>query len=349
MQPHRLAWRLPRWLAATLRWLAVAVVRILQAAVVLWAALALYFSNLPWRGARVALLIAMALLGVYALWFASDRRWRWALAAAVVAVMIWFSLIPPSHDRTWRGDVAVMPRALVNGDIVRFTGFRDFTYRTRDDFDAHYLEREVDISHLQSVDLLISYWSPGPVGHTFVSFNFDNAPPVCISIETRPEQGEGFAPIASMFKQFELIYVVGSERDLIRSRTNQRDEDVFMYPVRVAPETARNLFRVYLDRINELDDHAEWYHLLSNSCTINIVRYANAIGRTGGWRLQHIANGWFDRYLYGAGLVDTSLPFAELRARSRITDDALNAPDDDTFSTRIRAALPGPAPAAPAP
>ena len=52
------------------------------------------------------------------------------------------------------------------------------------------------------------------MGHTFLSFIFDNAPPVCISIETRPEVGEGFAPIASLFKQFELIYVVGEERDI---------------------------------------------------------------------------------------------------------------------------------------
>ena len=53
-----------------------------------------------------------------------------------------------------------------------------------------------------------------------MSFIFDNAPPLSISIETRPEVGEDFAPIASLFKQFELIYVVGDERDLVRLRTN---------------------------------------------------------------------------------------------------------------------------------
>ena len=36
--------------------------------------------------------------------------------------------------------------------------------------------------------------------------------------------GEGFAPLASLFKQFELIYVVGDERDLVGVRTNYRDE-----------------------------------------------------------------------------------------------------------------------------
>ena len=53
-------------------------------------------------------------------------------------------------------------------------------------------------------------------------------------------------------------------------RTNHRGEDVFLYRLRTTPEGARRLFMVYLERINELADHPEWYHLLKNSCTINI-------------------------------------------------------------------------------
>jgi hypothetical protein len=131
------------------------------------------------------------------------------------------------------------------------------------------------------MDFFLSFWAPGPVGHTFVSFNFDNAPPLCISIETRPEVGQGFDPIASLFKQFELIYVVGDERDIVRVRTNYRHEAVYLYRLNTSPEHARRLLLVYLARINELADRQEYYHLLTNSCTINIVRYANAAGRVG--------------------------------------------------------------------
>ena len=56
-----------------------------------------------------------------------------------------------------------------------------------------------------------------------------------ISIETRPEVGEGFNPIASLFKQFELIYVVGNERDLVRVRTNYRNETVYLYRLNSSP------------------------------------------------------------------------------------------------------------------
>src|SRR5262249_39636644 len=153
------------------------------------------------------------------------------------------------------------------------------------------------LARLTSVDLFISYFMPGPVAHTFVSFNFDGAPPVCISIETKPEVGQGFAPVASMFKQFELIYVVGDERDIVRSRTNVRNEEVYLYRIRTSPEGARRLFLVYLERINELAERPEWYHLLKNSCTVNIVRYANVAGRVGRWDYRHLLNGWIDRYL----------------------------------------------------
>lgn len=124
-----------------------------------------------------------------------------------------------------------MPRAFIDGDRVRVTGFRNFDYRSTDDCTPRYEEREVS-----RVDFYVSFWMPGPFGRTFVSFIFDDAPPVSISIETRPEQGEGFAVLASLFKQFELIYVVGEERDIVGVRTDHRREDVYRYPVAISSE-----------------------------------------------------------------------------------------------------------------
>jgi hypothetical protein len=308
---------------------------------VTWSTLAIYYSNLPWGWSRLALAVVFAAFSVWALWL--DRRARMQLACAglFVFVLVWFMSIRPSHDRPWRPDVAVMPRATIDGDRVRFSGFRNFEYRTRDDFTARWEERTVSVAHLTSVDFFLSAWGVGPFGHTFVSFNFDNAPPVCISIEARPEVGESWAPVPALFKQFELIYVVGTERDIVGIRTNHRNEDVYLYRIKTAPENARRLFLIYLDRINELADRPEWYNLLTNNCTINIVRYANSAGRVGRWDIRQLLNGWVDRYLYDAGLVDTSLPFEELRRRSLINDAARAADDAADFSERIRVSLPG--------
>jgi len=305
-----------------------------------WASLAIYYSNLPSAGLRVALAASFAILSIWLLWLSRDRRAHAIFLVLFLGVVAWWLSISPSHDRPWRPEVAVMPRATIDGDRVRITGVRNFEYRSLNDFTARYEEREVQLSHLTGLDFFVSYWSEGLVGHTFLSFIFDNAPPLSISIETRPEVGEGFDPLASLFKQFELIYVVGDERDLVRVRTNYRKETVYLYRVNSSLANARRLLMVYLTRINELADRPEFYHLLSNSCTINTIRYANAAGRAGRFDIRHLFNGLIDNYLYYSGRIDTTLPFAELRRRSQINEAAQAADDAPDFSERIRASLP---------
>ena len=321
-------------------WLIAVVWFLCRALPIAWATLAIYYSNLPEAGLRLGLAGAFALFAVWAFWFSRQRLMSVIAIVLFLGAVGWWIAIPPSHDRNWRPEVAVMPRAFVDGDHVRLTGVRNFDYRTRNDFTVNYEVREVLLSHLTGLDFYVSYFTQGPVGHTFVSFIFDNAPPRSISIETRPEVGEGFAPVASLFKQFELIYVVGDERDLVRVRTNYRREAVYLYHLNTSADDARRLLLVYLARINELADRPEFYHLLTNSCTINIVRYANAAGRVGRLDISHILNGLIDSYLYQSGRLDTTLPFDELRRRSLINEAAQAADGAADFSQRIRASLP---------
>ena len=284
--------------------------------------------------------MAFAILAIWLLWLSRDRRAYVIFMALFLGVVAWWLSISPSHDRPWRPEVAVMPRATIDGDRVRISGVRNFEYRSVNDFTVRYEKREVQLSHLTGLDFFVSYWSEGLVGDTFLSFISDNAPPLSIFIETRPEVGEGFNPIGSLFKQLELIYVVGDERDLVGVRTNYRKGTVYLYRLNSAPDNVRRLLMVYLKRINELADRPEFYHLLSNSCTINIIRYANAAGRAGRFDIRHLLNGLIDSYLYHSGRVDTTLPFDELRRRSRVNEAAQAADDAPDFSERIRASLP---------
>lgn len=321
-------------------WLAAVAIFFLKAGLIAWGGLAIYYSNLPWFSLRLILAFVFVIFAFWALWITKRPRSWWIFALVYAALLVWWISIQPSHDRPWRPEVAVMPHAIIDGDKVTLYGVRNFEYRSRDDFIIRYEARAVSLSHLTGVDFFISYWMPGPVGHTFVSFIFDNAPPVSISIETRPEIGQGFSPIASLFKQFELIYVVGDERDIVGSRTNYRGERVFLYPLNISRENARALFLVYLKRINELAAKPEFYHLLSNSCTVNIVRYANAAGRTPRFDIRHYLNGLIDGYLYSAGWLNSSLPFDELRRRSLINEKAKAADKSVDFSKQIRSGLP---------
>ncbi|MEP4076249.1 DUF4105 domain-containing protein [Haloferula sp.] len=317
---------------------------LLWAAAGAWGTFAIYYSNLPSGSMRLTLAVGFAAFGIWAFLIKRTPKVRLVYAGILLGVLAWFIAIPPKMSREWRKEVAIMPRAVINGDKVTLTGFRNFEYQSRDHFTEHYEERIVSLDDLTSVDLFISYWSVGPIGHTFLSFNFDNAPPVCISIETRPEVGEGFSPIASAFKEYELFYAVGDERDLVGVRTNHRNEEVYLYRMNLPPEAVRRLFLVYLERINELADRAEWYYLFRQNCTLNIVRYKNAAGREGSFDIRHLLNGWIDRYFYETEMVDTSMPFEELRKTSKINEAAKSADpslDAMEFSRRIREGLPG--------
>src|SRR5262252_7544774 len=329
-------------MATLLSWLIAGIKLVVQIVVITWTTLAIYFSNLPWPALRLGLAVALAAFAIWAFWLSRRRRMPAVAIALVLGVVAWWLTIAPSGDRNWRPEVAVMPRAFIEGDYVRITGVRNFDYRSRNDFTVHYEEREFDLSHLIGLDFYVSYWAEGVVAHTFVSFIFDNAAPLCISIETRPEVGRGFEPIPSMFKQFELIYVVGEERDLVGLRAIHRREAVYLYRLNTSPEDTRRLLMVYLTRINELADRPEFYNLLTNSCTINIIRYANAAGRRGRWDIRHLLNGLVDSYLYHSGRIDTTLPFDELLRLSLINEaaEAADGAPEPEFSRRIRASLP---------
>src|SRR5690606_15647890 len=114
---------------------------------ILWAALAIHFSNLPWPPVRTALAIAFAIFSIWVLWFSGTRRRNVIFSAAFAAVVAWWIAILPSHDRNWRPEAAVLPHAIVDGDIVRIENVRDFEYRSREDFTPRYMTREVRLSH----------------------------------------------------------------------------------------------------------------------------------------------------------------------------------------------------------
>ena len=176
-----------------------------------------------------------------------------------------------------------------------------------------------------------------------LSFGF-GGDQVAFSIETRKKKGEAYSSIAGFFKQYELIYVVGDERDLIRVRTNYRrpEEQVYLYRTRAGPEDARDLFLEYVDKINQLKERPEFYNTLTTNCTTDVWWLVRHL--TGqlplDWRV--LLSGYFPEYAYDLGSLDTSMPFAELKAQSLINAKAHAAGQDPDFSARIREGLPRP-------
>jgi hypothetical protein len=92
-----------------------------------------------------------------------------------LVLIIIVSSIRPKKASTTALNRAVMPRAAIDCDHVHLSGVRNFQYRSRNNFTVGYQERDVLLSHLVALDFYVSYFTEGPVGHTFLSFIFDNA------------------------------------------------------------------------------------------------------------------------------------------------------------------------------
>src|SRR5277367_2052721 len=133
------------FLSRPLGWLIAIIVFLCWAIGIAWATLAIYYSNLPWAGMRLALAAAFAAFTIWAIWFSRRRHMSVMAIMLFLGVVAWWISIRPSHDRNWRPEVAVMPRAVIDGDRVRITGVRNFDYRGRDDFTVRYEERDVSL------------------------------------------------------------------------------------------------------------------------------------------------------------------------------------------------------------
>jgi len=303
-----------------------------------WATAAIYFSNLPGVYLRIGVAVIFALGTLCAFIFIPKlRRKIFCFLGLFAIVLIWWILIPASNNRDWVTEVAVAPYATIDGDLVTIHNIRNFDYTTRDDFTVHYYDKTFDLNKLATVDFVASYWDFEAIAHTFLAFGFDDGEHVAISIEIREEKGESYSTIKGIFKQFELIYVVGDERDLIRLRTNYRKEDVFLYQTNTPRENVRLLFMDYIKRIKKMVEYPEFYNTITNNCTINILKHSNSFPPYHSYNREILFSGYTDKYIYDVGRLATTLPFDELKKRCRINESAQAANDDPDYSTIIRA------------
>jgi hypothetical protein len=268
-----------------------------------------------------------------------------AVAITVLALVGWgaVGLRRPELDRDWTTDNARLPEARFEGSTVTVRDVRNFEWRTTTDYTPRWDTRRYDLARLESVWFLVEPFGDfrGPA-HTFVSFGFADSTGgteyVAVSVELRKEVGESYHPVRGLFREYELFYVVGDERDLVRLRSNVRRDSVYLYRVQATPEQGRTLFRAMLERANQLRTAPEFYNTLTSSCTTNIVDHVNAIApKRVPFSYKVLLPAFADELAYDLGLLDTTRTFGELKREALINARALAATDDSDFSARIRA------------
>jgi hypothetical protein len=288
----------------------------------------------------------------YGRWFA--LAWLFAVAALFVTLQtgtaflvylgvsipftVWWLFQKPSHDRAWEPGVAVLPRAVVNGDEIVIENLRNFDYPAPGEFNPRYETRTVRLTNLTAIDIIFFNWGMKWMSHPVLVFDFGPDGRVCISVEVRYRRGQDFALVRSLYRQQELIFVVADERDIILRRTRtEKPQEALLYRMTVPPDEARVSFLDYMNAVNDLFARPRWYNGLCMNCTTTFYRLPNSKVRLD-WRV--LANGLLDRALYDDGRLDRSLPFEQLRTNAYITVLS-NAAPEAGFGDYIRNELEG--------
>ena len=318
---------------------------LLIAAIGVWGALLLEYAGPRSDRLRNALVIGFALAAAASLIAIFFRRWRWP-AIGVYAVLcsglavLWSSLAP-TNDRDWQTGLAVLAHATIDGDKVTIDNIRNFDYRSETDYTPAYYDKTFDLRELRSLDIVTSYWAGPAIAHFFVSFGFAGDDYLAISIEVRKPKGEGYSTLKGFFRQYELIYIVADERDVIRLRTNYRrdpPEDVYVYRIRGSTQAQRRLFLEYMDSLNALRTQPEFYNTVTTNCTTSIWTMIHANAGSTPWTWKILVNGYAPEYLYEQGRLEAmGLSFPELHERAHVNARAQAADKAADFSRRIRA------------
>jgi hypothetical protein len=193
--------------------------------------------------------------------------------------MAWWTSQKPSLHRDWDPIDAVLPTITWNSETnVTIKNIRNHLWTTDKEFTARYYEDTFDLNKLTAVDYVLTPFSEkdGPA-HTMLTFTFEDGKHIAISGEIRKERGESFDAVGGILNQYELIYVIASEEDVIKLRTNYRKNDVYVYPINTPKEKIQGLFRSMLIRADKLTKEPEFYNTLWNNCTTSLLTHANAL------------------------------------------------------------------------
>lgn len=308
-------------------------------AIAVWMAGAIYFDlgGATATGRVLAVLWMGLAVAVFAFWQPPWKPFLLVLVGGGCFVWWWLSQ-RPSLDRNWDPYFTRLPRVEICGDKITIEHVRHAEYGIADGEAARFETRNYRLSELCGVDALIAYWGSPWMCHPMFVFDFGPAGRVCFSIEVRYRVGQVYSFLRSIYRQQEIMCVACDERDAILRRTKRKpNQDVYLYRLQGDGVRMRSFFFEYVNTINALAEQPQWYNGLTTNCTTSI--YAQGRSRLK-WDWRMLFNGKLDELLYDLKLLDQSMPFLELKTRSKINEPA-NCASVEDFGETIRRGLPG--------
>ncbi len=256
----------------------------------------------------------------------------------------WCILLQPTGVRDWQISCSRIPTVKFSqdGKSVTIGNIRDFHYRSTTDFDVRYRTETYRLKDLRTMDYAITHWmgKDDLIGHVILTFGFADGRYLAVSGETRIGERDSKSLLAGIFRQYELIYIVGTEEDLLQLRTNHRNQRVYLFPANVKPENIPPFFADLMQRAADLGPHPQFYNTLSYNCTNSLTDSSRKVGSDFGSGLSGIINGVFDFWGFHTGMLTGrrgNESFAEYKWRHLTNQYVAGLKDPPDYSRRIRA------------
>lgn len=238
------------------------------------------------------------------------------LVGVVGAFTSHFSKAPDS-DKEWAAHFEKTNTATKNTDgTVTLRNIRNWNYKDGEIVSREWLE-EVTV-HPEGLKTVWFLLEPFPewsrVGHTYLTFEFEDGTALSFSVEARMESGEYYSAFKGLLREYELAYTWGTEEDFLLRRTELLDHEVYMYPLSIQHETAVTIFNAVLDGTNDIAKRPRFYNTLTANCT-NVIaeivneHYKEQLPYDISWNLP----GTSDAFLIEQGYIKTDTSLEETR------------------------------------
>lgn len=259
-----------------------------------------------------------------------------------VVLALYLCLKNPSLDRNWNTDQKILPEVSFSGNVASIKNIRNFDYKTTSDYIVNYYDRDYNLDEIESLYYIIEPFSDYDwPAHTMLSFGFSNGDYITISAEIRKEVGESFSAFWWLMKEYEMVYMIWDENDLVKLRANYRKDEVIMYPIKTSQEKIKSLFVSMLNRANELWKTPEFYNTITNNCTTSILKHTNALRKENNdsqisWSIEALLPSHSDKIIYDLWLINTSLSLEEARKYYKINELSEKYSNNEWYSSLIR-------------
>ena len=195
------------------------------------------------------------------------------LVIAVVGSLILKTIKTPKINADWELGQGQLARIDIAFGRVDIKNLRDFDWKKNEQKTLkNYINYSFDINEIIGMKVGVSHFSPlSDIAHVFIIFDLKKGKDISISVESRREKGEDFSLIKGLTYDYELIYVVATESDLINLR-KVRNEKIYVYPIVSTAEKSRAIFKEMAKTINKIAKEPQFYHLFTRNCTNTITR-----------------------------------------------------------------------------